>query len=369
MYTRFNLDVGEFTKLKQHFKHKKCFYPCCEQNTIRAHSIQMNGPLRLICDDIGSQSLQVYFLDDDFQYIPKEQIIGSHQNEYKKLRNRGIAEASTFQGFCEEHDKIFKDTIEDAAFVGSEEQQFLFMYRAFAYMMHHNIAGNKGAGSVLNLSKEMLQDSSKVLDEVPKGDKHIDSMMDGLNQALNSLGAKMGDITELLPVELSELDASIKFKLDSILENKSFDEVNFLCRSFDGIFPWACSTVVSYLHPDRIPSEDGIAYSNYYAITVLPDKESVRTHIMIGALNETPNAIPQMNSFRSMSSSNFRKMISNLIIQRGVNTYFSPRLVDSNHKEDFQKLIKARIERFNYKDELDVVNYDINLFSGKFLEH
>lgn len=369
MFTRFNLDVNEFTRLKQHFKHKKCFYPDCNEKTIKAHSIQMNGPLKVICDDVENQSQQVYFLDDDFQYIPQHEIIGSHMNEYGKFRNRGIGEASTFQGFCQKHDSIFKEKIEDVPFTGSQEQQFLFMYRAFAYMMHQTTSGNKGVDSVLNLSKDMLGKSSKVLDEVPKGDVHIDSMMQSLNNALNSLGAKMESISKQIPNELSELDASIKMQLDSIVKSYVFDEVNFICRSVEGIFPWACSTVVSYLNDFMIRSSDGIAYSNYYAITVLPDPSSSRTHIMIGSLNETPNAKPQMEHFKSMSSSKFRKLISDMIIQRGANTYFSPRLIHSEEKEDIQKIIIARLNRHTYKDELGVQNYDVNLFSSKYLKY
>lgn len=370
MDKKIKIDVKEFTALKQHFKHSGCFYPNCDEKTIKAHSIQMNGPLKLISDKVDRQEHQVYYLKDELRFIPNEGVVGSHQNQYRSLNFRGISEASTFRGFCQKHDKIFKDAIEDVPYSGMKEQQFLFMYRAFAHMIHHKISTNKGVSTICDINNEKITKARIELEGInDRGDNSIKKKKESLNNVFDSLNATMNNITEQTPIELSELDANIKFELDEIVRNKDYDCVNFLSRSFEGLFPWACSTVVGYLHPNRIPSSNGIAYSNYYAITVLPDKHSSRTHVMIASLNETPNAKPQMERFRTMQSSEFRKQISNMIIQRATNVFLSPRMINLMDESEFQSIISARLERTKFLDELEVQDYEFNLFSSKYLEY
>lgn len=319
MNNRINLDVKKFTQLKNHFKHSGCFYPNCKEKTIKAHSIQMNGPLKLISDKVEKEGKQVYFLEDELKYIPDEEIIGLHQNEYRKLKNRGISEASTFRGFCDVHDKIFKK-IEDVPYSGTKEQQFLFMYRAFAYLIHEKTSGNKGAKAVLGEHNELLNKTSETINGIKEGPNEMfKGLKESLGNVLESIDSTLNDIKDFIPSELTELDASIKFTLDEIIQSGTYEEANYLSRSFDGIFPWVSATVVSYLKEFMILSKDGIAYSNYYSITVLPDKNSSRTHVLIASLNETPNAKSQMEYFKKMRSSDFRKLISNMIIQRSTN--------------------------------------------------
>ena len=48
----------------------------------------------------------------------------------------GRKEASVFTGFCGYHDKVVFQAIEDNDFAGTEEQIFLYVYRAFAIEYH-----------------------------------------------------------------------------------------------------------------------------------------------------------------------------------------------------------------------------------------
>lgn len=101
---------------------KECLYPDhshCSEKIIGAHSIQNNKILAKISDN-GKV------------YMPavKPEVSFALQKEY------GRKEASVFTGFCGYHDKTVFQPIEDCDFTGSEEQIFLYIYRAFALEYH-----------------------------------------------------------------------------------------------------------------------------------------------------------------------------------------------------------------------------------------
>ena len=101
---------------------KECIFPDhtnCSERIINSHSIQNNKILAKISDN-GKL------------YMPavKPELSFSLQKEY------GRKEASVFTGFCGYHDKMVFRPIEDYDFIGSEEQIFLYIYRAFALEYH-----------------------------------------------------------------------------------------------------------------------------------------------------------------------------------------------------------------------------------------
>lgn len=101
---------------------KECIYPdhtCCSEKIISAHSIQNNKILAKISDN-----------GKVYMPVMKPEISFSLQKEY------GRKEASVFTGFCGYHDKTVFQPIEDHDFMGTEEQIFLYVYRAFALEYH-----------------------------------------------------------------------------------------------------------------------------------------------------------------------------------------------------------------------------------------
>ena len=121
-------DVKDFPslykKLRKAAQFKECIYPdhsCCSERIIHAHSIQNNKILARIADN-------------GMVFMPtvKPELTFSLQNEY------GRKEASVFTGFCGYHDKRVFQPIEDCSFKGTEEQVFLYIYRAFALEYHRN---------------------------------------------------------------------------------------------------------------------------------------------------------------------------------------------------------------------------------------
>lgn len=111
-----------FNKTKKNARIKHCLYPdnCnCSEKIIGAHSIQNNRILRKIADD-------------GYVYMPLPK-----GNEWNNIQSKfGRKEATVFTGFCGYHDKTIFQEIEDKEFKKSEEQVFLFIYRAFAKELH-----------------------------------------------------------------------------------------------------------------------------------------------------------------------------------------------------------------------------------------
>jgi hypothetical protein len=71
---------------------KKCIYPDCEQTTgISSHTIQKAGALRLISENGHALSPRL-----------------NKSNGVLTLESIGLNQASTFTGFCETHERIFK---------------------------------------------------------------------------------------------------------------------------------------------------------------------------------------------------------------------------------------------------------------------
>ena len=88
-----------------------------------AHSIQNNGLLNKIADNGLVTSFGL--VKDGFR---GKEIIKNH--------------ASIFWGFCNKHDAVFKP-IEIKPYTGTDEQNFLFAYRAFVVAAHNKIEDSK----------------------------------------------------------------------------------------------------------------------------------------------------------------------------------------------------------------------------------
>lgn len=111
-----------YRELRKNARFKECIYPdhsTCSEKVIGAHSIQNNKILARIADN-----------GKVYMPIPKIDFTGVFPNTF------GRKEASVFTGFCGFHDKRVFQPIEDHDFEGTEEQIFLYTYRAFALEYH-----------------------------------------------------------------------------------------------------------------------------------------------------------------------------------------------------------------------------------------
>ena len=138
----------------------KCFYPDCSLDAIESHSQQKLGQLRAIAENGEVYAMQ-----------------RNHYQFQKKLPNSqflvrtGISEASTFKGFCANHDKVVFSPIELMPLDSSNnEQAFALFIRAFSYEFAQK--------------RRMLEWSNLLIDEV-RGFidrdmlEHFEGMRDG----------------------------------------------------------------------------------------------------------------------------------------------------------------------------------------------
>lgn len=131
-----NPDYSDILKLPEIYKvarkaarFKECIHPekeNCSERIIAAHSIQNNRILSRIADN-GTL----------YMPCPKPDL----SNEL--LIKYGRKEATVFTGFCGYHDKITFQPIEDGDFTGTEEQIFLYIYRAFALEYHKKLEAGR----------------------------------------------------------------------------------------------------------------------------------------------------------------------------------------------------------------------------------
>lgn len=98
---------------------KFCLHPQqmeCSGHIVKAHAIQNNRVLSALAVDGLVQMTD-----------------GVSNVFFQDVQSRGRKIATTFSGFCEHHDKVTFQEIEDFEFVRSEKQIFLFTYRTFAW--------------------------------------------------------------------------------------------------------------------------------------------------------------------------------------------------------------------------------------------
>lgn len=115
-----------FGEMKKQCRIKHCLWnDSCSDNIVSAHSIQENGILSKIADN-GKIFMFKYYIDE--------------KNEFHTVfEEEGKNKFSTFMGFCGIHDKEIFAPIEDKAFITSDEQFYLFAFRAISREYHINI--------------------------------------------------------------------------------------------------------------------------------------------------------------------------------------------------------------------------------------
>lgn len=114
-----------------------------------AHSIQRRKILRSIAENDSVKQFRI--------------------NRYDQNLNQPIRFASTFYGFCNNHDRIF-DPIEKKDYSADEEQNFLFAYRASVHSSHIKLVfneyydfGNQAINDINN-TKRIFNDSILIND-------------------------------------------------------------------------------------------------------------------------------------------------------------------------------------------------------------
>jgi hypothetical protein len=307
---------------------KECFNfnPNECTKTIAAHSIQRNGKLSLIAQEVNGQRVVYSFDDfDALETIP-----------YFKFKPLGLAQASTFLGFCGYHDKIIFQPIEDQDFLETDEQCFLHCYRAIAHSYH--------------LTKQQFK-------------------MVEYGYENNTEAYKQGRSYEWYKLGM-ELNESQKMEMKLHYQNKDFSELDYIIYQLDEFYPIMSSfafTLDFSIKGRKLAS--GTNYMKGLMMSVFPEKG--RTIVIIGAHKNDPFAQILMDELNSLPLLKLDKAISSLLITKGShNTYFSPSVLNAFSKEDYHLFISLLQSRsmiadlsFNYQN---FYYSSMNFFTTKF---
>lgn len=165
------------SNLRRHFRQQRgCLFPKCPRDAIQSHTIQRGGAIREIVD-FENHVLTFYPVTNDVDCLPS-------------LHRRGWKKASTFLGFCNNHDTTVFSPLESDPFTASPEQLFLLAYRAHCHELYQKRSvlssqdvyrdlGDRGVTTDKQMAFQSLSDSmfagaTKALGELTKLKKVMD---------------------------------------------------------------------------------------------------------------------------------------------------------------------------------------------------
>lgn len=149
---------------------KVCLHPDAPRGctkVVRAHTIQRGGVLSQIIDST--------------QHVLKFSVLADRREN--AVSRVGWKEASTFPGFCGNHDMNFFAPIEREEFTGAPEQTFLLGYRVLCHELFAKRTVDAGMEEARQLVDRGRSDSAQRLIQ-----GHLQSYRSGLDLAASELG-------------------------------------------------------------------------------------------------------------------------------------------------------------------------------------
>ncbi|MFD0716964.1 YecA family protein [Paenibacillus sp. GCM10027626] len=278
---------------------KHCIHPNkseCSVNIIRAHSIQNNR----ILTRIGEKG-EVYMVKASPTKIRMKY-------NFKRV---GRSVATTFTGFCGKHDTNLFLPVEVTDYSGTDQQKFMFAYRAFSFEYHKKLEAHN-AHKKLGDTKPSLMKSDQYLDLAEGYDL-------GINDSLRHKGI-----------------------LDDALLNSKYDIIETVEISFDGHATIAvCSGF--YLEYDIKGNQlnrldDPKTIMKILLLNIFPQDDKM--HVLFSWLKED-DAMYQgfKDQLLSLSKNEQLQMLNNMIPAYSENTVYNPTFIDAwSEKEKKQYL-------------------------------
>jgi len=281
---------------------KQCIHPDksdCSQGIIRAHSIQNNKILSRLSEN--GEIMTVSFEDEN------QSVLNFN------LSAKGRKTATTFFGFCSKHDSKTFSPIENFSYNCSEQQNFLFTYRAFAYEYHKKLEQIKLFQFLVSKKPSILKDENYV------------GYYRGMQFALK--------------------DAQFYYeKFSKALKELRFDHVQTVSFSIDNYHEFAvCSgfNLEFDLNGKQInvPNAKSRSAKQIY-LNVFP--EDGKTHVLLSCLKHDSSTFhPVFEQFKSLDSQERLNYLNNLIPMYSENVVLAPRLWQSWNVEAQQDFIKS----------------------------
>lgn len=425
-YRRFHELKKKFQNAHDEVSIKKCSIDNCVDVPINAHTIHKKGALKFLAGIGENNSEGVYYLDDKVEYDFKNLKITSIQ-AVNRIDFKSIALASTFYGFCKKHDEVFNQEIENVTYDESNRMAFYHTFRAHSYALHKEaemleylcqkilvelnllpaavdtvkpqldkiqpllntlpdnyILSEEQVGMFRNKFED-LASSDFSTDENIKREMH--KFLDGAFSKESITGKDLKDVLQKgmdffnSDPRISELDSVVttlsnavppaafgvrltRTRLSHLFENKIHNEFLYFNHSITGAFPLTGTFVAGYLDNIVAPFSDGYVVMPKYAVTFFPEPKLNRTIFIFGSFKENPNVQIFYSRMRIMDDKSFKKFMSNLILLRGSNTYFSPRFWNKLTVAEREIIVKRK--ELKRDTDFGLYDLDLNLFDQKY---
>lgn len=299
----------EFKKGQQSFEKdgrtKDCFFhdkTDCVGKIKNAHSLQKNGVLSIIESEVDGNKI-VYC----FQRMNKNEF-----DQYLGFEKIGKGAASTFFGFCDKHDTILFQKIENHPVdIVNNEHKFLLCYRACARSYHRKI-------------EQLRSFQNNLLFNNPSLKEQQEGGMNGSKAAID---------------ELEEH----KTLLNNILQTNSFNSLRYFTHIVNYQIPIACTSIMSpkfYLDNSifNFSDDPNVKYQHVY-LTVLPTKTN--TQILYACIPSHEKSMKFIDDLEQLSSDDLRTVTCSLMVNEIENGFISPTIFEKLSQEEQKRLIEA----------------------------
>ena len=301
----------------------------CKGKIIGAHTLQNNGVLTKLSEK--NHVMMIKPLVDKF----------GGKIEFEKV---GRNKATTFSGFCKEHDdKVFTE-IEKEPYTGTEKQKFLYAYRAFAQEYHKKERLMKSVQKSFKIKPSILRCN---------GAPHIG------NYRYRQL--EMYDINEYK----KRFDEAFRLNNFSILEHFEIlieNEYDFAVTSMFTLITDIENKVINDTYSKKFERMKSCF------ITVVPLEN--KTLILLSWLKEDSDVFKSYKEMlENLNESELKRYLNNMLPRYTENIIFSPRLIESwsdEEKKEFKKVFSGEFPRLDELFKMDSINDFGELFKNIF---
>lgn len=294
---------------RRRWKKQICHWKGCLNETQNCHSIQNNRYL----NQISNNKKEVY------HFIPN----GSLENEIIDLKEETVKFASTFNGFCNTHDRdLFINIESNNPIIYSIEQLYAFVYRNFYYMLCKNEVTSQ------IIIRKSLRCNAKYYkkDYIPKSPYYSQWAIE-LILNLRKHEAEIEEMKSLVSeIELNYDLSSISWRIINpilIFSNVRSIKVNNANFCFQ--------TARKYIIKDSLDQSNGTIYDfkiknfDYISTIILPDvaKSSITIFFTITTKHKSGKLLDFIDYVNRCSDSELMDILNNIILDGYEELYIS----------------------------------------------
>ncbi|MES2556897.1 MAG: hypothetical protein V4604_12145 [Bacteroidota bacterium] len=300
----------------------------CKGKIKKAHSIQRNGRLSLIEEEVDGNAMLYSFTEFDS--------IGDQLT----LKPIGKGNASTFMGFCDFHDSTLFSPIENDPYEETEKHWFLHSYRAFAMMQHRKTEQIKAFESDAEFNVIM-------------GDTILRSL-EG-----TYIGYQEGEV--------------VREKFNEILKNQNYEALDYLVIRYPDFHPIAASASMTPKYSPKSNKklnyhyEPEIPYEHVF-FNLIPDRAG--SILILSCFPDCSKSILYLDEFEELPELTQKKVLSSILIGYVENVFISPFIYNKLTDIEKQILIHELADTTIYSKVYQTGHFrsKLNLFDRKFVK-